>query len=218
MTKKSSPFIDVSKTKTDLRKKEPPLVSVQVTNPVTYLKSWWKRVMSKEGVDFRFRIKPLTAIGITIVIATFGFGVGKIVFTTQRPFVKYVPTTAPTPVPTLNPWRKTAFSGTLRFSGLEKKFYLLPSSSEAIKLEVLESVALDEFVGSRIFATGKFNQETRTLVVSEAVDLEILPERVESVPVVSPTEVVITPTETVIKPTVRVENNEDLEDSVIKNY
>lgn len=117
-----TPLIQVLNQKPDLRKKEPPLVSVQVTNPVTYLKSWWKKVMGKEGVDFHFKIKPLTAIGMTIVIATFGFGVGKIVFTPQKPFIQYIPSVTPTPQPTLSPWRETGFSGVLRYSQTDQKF------------------------------------------------------------------------------------------------
>ncbi len=190
---KTSPFISISNEKPDLRKQEPPLVSVQVTNPVTYLKSWWKKVMGKEGVDFHFKIKPLTAIAITIIIATFGFGVGKIAFTPQKPFIKYVPAVMPTPTPTPDPWRATAFSGTLRFSSAENRFYLLTTSSEAVNLDVQESVNLTELIGRRIFATGNYNSSTRTLVVSDASDLELLPKKVESVPVIEPPTPTITP-------------------------
>ncbi|MBU0974157.1 hypothetical protein KKD03_00450 [Patescibacteria group bacterium] len=193
-SEKTSPFISISNEKPDLRKKEPPLVSVQVTNPITYLKSWWKKVMGKEGVDFHFKIKPLTAIGITIVIATFGFGVGKISFITQKPFIKYVPTPEVTPAPTPDPWRATAFSGTLRFSTAENRFYLLTTSSEAVNLDVQESVNLTELIGRRIFATGSYNSSTRTLVVSDAADLELLPKKVEAVPTTEPTIPTATPT------------------------
>lgn len=182
-TKKTTPIVEILNEKPDLRKKEPPLVSVQVTNPITYIKNWWKKVMSKEGVDFSFKIKPLTAIAITIVIATFSFGVGKFSFTAQKPFIKYVPVSSPTPTPTINPWRDTAFSGTLRYSTAESRFYLMTTSSEAINLDVLENVDLTSFIGRRIFATGKYNPDTHLLIVSDANDLELLPKKVESVPV-----------------------------------
>lgn len=204
-TQKASPFIEISNEKPDLRKKEPPLVSVQVTNPVTYLKSWWNKVMGKEGVDFHFKIKPLTAIAMTIVIATLGFGVGKITFTPQTPFIKYVPTIIDSPDPTPNPWRETAFSGTLRFSSAENRFYLLTTSSEAINLDVLESVDFKKFVGRRIFATGKYNSDTHTLIVNDASDLELLPKQVEIIPVSIPAIPTATPisepTETEASPT-----------------
>ena len=146
--------------------------------------------MGKEGVDFRFRIKPLTAIGMTIVVATFGFGVGKITFTPQKPFITYTPAPEPTIMPTPNPWRETAFSGMLRYSSAENRYYLLTTSSEAVNLKVLENVSLRKLIGKRIFATGNYNASTHTLVVSDALDMEILPAKIESVPV-SP---VVTPT------------------------
>lgn len=146
--------------------------------------------MGKEGVDFRFRIKPLTAIGMTVVIATFGFGVGKITLIPSKPFIQYTPATEPTPIPTPNPWRETAFSGILRFSSAETRFYLLTTSSEAINLKVLENVNLKKLVGKRIFATGNYDSSAHTLVVSDASDMEILPAKIEPVPI-SP---VVTPT------------------------
>lgn len=182
-TKKSNPFIEIDNSKPDLRKKEEPLISLRVTNPITYIKSWWKKVMSKEGVDFSFKIKPLTAIAITIVIATFGFGVGKFSFTSQKPFIKYVPVVQPTPKPTPDLWRKTAFTGTLRFASKENQYYLLTNSSEAINLMVLENVNLEELISRRIFATGEYNTSTNTLVVSEAMDMEVLPKTAEKIPV-----------------------------------
>ena len=190
---KASPKIVISKTKTDLRKKEPPLVDIKVSNPVTYLKSWWKRVMSNEGIDFRFKIKPLTAIAISIVVATCGFGLGRFALSMQKPYITYVPTqtsnSTRTPIPTINPWRETAFSGELRFSKYDNRYYLITSSAEAINLEIPEVVDLSDLIGRRIFATGSYNQETIVLKVSQASNLEVLPQKIEAVPVIS-----ITPT------------------------
>lgn len=187
--KKSSertPFVSVCKEKPDLRKKEPPLVSVSVTNPITYIKAWWKKVMGKEGIDLRFRIHPLTAIAMAIIIATFSFGVGRIMITSEKPFFKFVATPSPTPTPTPNPWRETAFSGILRFSVVTDRYYLMTASSEAINLQAPETVDLEKMIGRRIFATGKYNNLTRTLVVIDVADLEILPEETEPVPLVTP--------------------------------
>lgn len=183
MTNKANPLIDIDTSKPDLRKKEEPLISLRVTNPITYLKNWWKKVMSKEGVDFHFKIQPLTAIAITIVIATLGFGVGQFSISRQKPFIHYQPTAKPTSIPAANPLRNTAFTGTLQFSKKTAKFYLLTNSSEAITITVLENVDLEKLVGRRIFATGEYNQETHTLLVTEATNMELLPEEVEEIPV-----------------------------------
>ena len=190
---KSSPKIVVSKIKTDLRKKEPPLVDLKVANPVTYLKSWWKRVMSNEGIDFRFKVKPLTAIAISIVIATCGFGLGRFALSVEKPYISYVPTQttspAPIPAPTLSPWRETAFSGELKYSKYDERYYLITNASEAINLEIPEVVDLSDLIGRRIFAAGSYNQEARMLRVTQASNLEVLPLKIEAVPIIS-----ITPT------------------------
>jgi len=57
---------------------DPPLVDVKVTNPVTYLKKWWNKVIGNEGMEFRFRVKPLTAIAISLVVVTVAFGLGQV--------------------------------------------------------------------------------------------------------------------------------------------
>src|SRR3990172_12352953 len=147
--------VEAKKMKPDLRKKEPPLVDVKVTNPLTYIKSWWKKIIGNEGVDLRLRVKPLTAIAISIVVLTVTLGIGKFVFPFKIPFFVYTSTATPTPVPDGIEYRDTAFTGMLRRAFLSNRYYLTTSSSEAINLEVPENIDLNDFVGRRIFATGK---------------------------------------------------------------
>jgi len=182
-----TPLVAVYKEKPDLRKKEPPLVNLQITNPLTYLKSWWKRVMGKEGIDLRFRIHPITAIVLTILIATFSFGVGRITITPYKPFFKFSPASSPTPAPTPNPWRETAFSGTLKFSKPSNKYFLLTSDSEAVILEAPSNIDLNDFVGRRIFAAGEHNKDSNVLRITDASNMELLPKLVKPIPTVAPT-------------------------------
>lgn len=194
MSIKNTPIIEATTVKPDLRKKEPPLINLQVSNPIIYLKSWWNRVIGGEGVDLRFKIQPLTAIAMTVVIATIGFGVGRVTLSSTKPYIQLIsntnsetiratpnPTNTPAPA---NPWRNTAFSGTLKYSLVDNRYYLITSSSEAITLSVPDNVELNSLVSRRIFATGKYNDTTRILEVSDASDLEVLPKKVESVPTV----------------------------------
>ncbi len=182
-------FISVTKEKVDLRKKELPLVDIKVTNPVTYLKSWWKRVMGKEGVDFRFKVHPLTAIAITIIVVSVVFGLGRFVLPFKIPFFEQTPAPKPTPAGGQIPliFRDTAFSGILKYSSKTYRYYLLTSQSEAINLQVPENVELKDYLGERVFATGKYNQESRTLVVGDAKNLELLPQDSSSIPTSTPT-------------------------------
>ena len=183
----SEGVISAKKIKTDLRKKEPPLVDIKVTNPLAYIKSWWKKIIGNEGIDMRVKIKPLTAIAISIIVLTVTLGIGKFVLPFKIPFFVYTSRISPTPVPEPVQVRDTAFSGTLRRTFLTNRYYLTTSSSEAITLVVPENIELKEFIGRRIFATGKYNEKTRTLEVSNASDLELLPSGVTPIPTSSPT-------------------------------
>ena len=183
-TASKTPVVSVKKIKPDLRKKELPLVDIKVTNPITYLKSWWKRIIGNEGIEFRIRIRPLTAIAISLIIVSVSFGIGRFVLPFNIPFFEYTPKELPSP--TLELTRDTAFSGTLRFTEANERYYLITTSSEAIMLEVPENIDLGKLIDRRIFATGKYNEDTRTLVVDDASDLEILPKEVEAVPTTTP--------------------------------
>ena len=155
----------------------PPMVSFSLTNPVTYLKIWWKKVMSGEGIDLRFRIHPLTAIALVTILVAGGAGIGwatKSVLT-QVPVVKefvLLPTPTPMPTPTPDPWKNAAYTGQLKQAG--GNFYLVTTEAEAITLQIPENVNLTKHIGKRILAIGKFNRFTNVLKVSDATDLEIL--------------------------------------------
>ena len=181
----SEGLISAKQIKTDLRKKEPPLVDVKVTNPLTYAKSWWKRVIGNEGIDVRVRVKPLTAIAISIIVLTVTLGIGRFVFPFKIPFFVY---TTEEGVATSDKvdYRDAAFTGELRHTILTNRYSLITSSSEAINLQVPENVDLKDFVGRRIFAVGKYQEETRTLLVTDAANLELLPSKAETIPTTEP--------------------------------
>lgn len=150
---------------------DPALVSVKVTNPITYFKIWWKKVIGNEGMDFRIHVKPLTAIAIVFIIASGSFGVGLMVkLASNTPVVKYVPAFAASPTP--NPWKETAFSGVLKQVG--GTFYLVTTDAEAITLSTSQEMNLNAFLGKRIFVKGNYNTESGILVVSEVSDWEVM--------------------------------------------
>ena len=158
----------------------PPLVSLKVANPVTYLKAWWRRVMYNEGIDFRFRIHPVTAIAIALLISVGSFSVGRIVFPKDSIIYKYLPSLAPA-----DPWRDTAFAGLVRYTKETGKYFLETKDSEAITLSLPANVDFSKQVGKRVFAAGKYNKDTNVLQVVSATDLEILPIRITPVPTVA---------------------------------
>jgi len=174
----------------DLPNIDPPLVDVKVTNPVTYIKKWWAKIIGNEGVDFSFHIRPLTAILVSLAIASVGFGFGRFVLPFELPFFKYIDNTlsSPNPTPTEEPiWRETAFTGNLQYSNTTYKYYLVTTSSEAITLDVPKTIDLNELIGKRILAAGLYNKAERILKVSDAKNMEVLPKTPVAVPTNTPT-------------------------------
>ena len=180
----SEGIISAKKIKTDLRKKEPPLIDVKVTNPVTYIKSWWKKVIGNEGIDFRLKIRPLTAIAITIIVITVSLGIGKFELPFKIPFFVYNSKITPTPSPE-TVIRESAFTGILQYTSASDRYYLITNTSEAITLQVPNNIDLGGYVGNRILAVGEYNENLRILVVINATDLEILPVEVSPVPTIA---------------------------------
>lgn len=60
-------------------------------------------------------------------------------------------------------------------------------------MEIPDNIELSEFIGNRIFATGLYYQDSRTLKVNAASDMEILPPESENIPTL-PINVTMTPT------------------------
>lgn len=157
----------------------PPLLDIKITNPVTYLKAWWKKIMANEGIDFKLKIHPLTALALGLMISAVFFGLGRFSLPADNPIIKYIPQLAPE-----NPWRDTAFTGVLRYTEANKKYYLITSASEAITLGVPTNVNMTKLIGKRIMAVGKYNTQTGILVVTDVSDLEILPAQIVPIPLI----------------------------------
>jgi len=186
-----SKILTVKKEKPDLRKEEKPLIDVKVTNPVTYIKSWWKRIIGNEGIELKVKVRPLTAIAIAIIVLTVSLGIGKFKLPFKLPFIEYSLDEEAFPPNILN--RDTAFTGILQFDSNTRKYYLLTDSAEAIKLEVPDNLELSQYISKRIFATGKYYEDSRTLKVEVATDMEVLPTESEVIPTSTP---ILTPTST----------------------
>lgn len=184
---------------------EPPLITV--TNPVTYLRLWWQKVMNKEGVDFNFRIHPITAFLIAFGLGAGIFGAGR--YSVNIPFLKYENNSVIKPSPTTESfWKETAYTGRLQYSVTSQKYFLLTTSSEAITLEVPTNLNLMTLVGKRIMAVGEYNKSVKLLKVVDIKDLEVLPNSPVPIPTIEPT---VTPAPTVLpSPSPTATNSVDL--------
>lgn len=170
----------VVKASPNTKASDPPLFSFQITNPVTYLKRWWGKVMANEGVDFHLKIRPITAIAMVAAISSGSFVLARV--TVPEPIVKYIPQLAPSPSP--NPWREAAYTGT--FKNINNRYYLSTGEGESIILDVPSSVNIPKILNRRILATGQYNTSTKILKVTDATDMEVLPIQAVPVPTTTP--------------------------------
>lgn len=168
----------------------PDLLNVKVTNPLVYIKYWWKRILANEGLDMKIRAKPLTVFGLAIIIFSGVFGLGGIVFPKFFPWMKFnnntIVNTSPTPQPEI--LKDTALKGTLTKTNTKPvKFYLITTSTEAVTLEIPVGFNLTSLVGKRILAVGTYDSKNKILEVEDIQDLEVLSTTPVPIPTVIPT-------------------------------
>lgn len=169
----------------------PDLVNFKVTNPLVYIKAWWKKIMANEGLELKFKAKPITAIAISVALFSLVFGLGGVVFPFAFPFLNItnsnniVATDSPTPS---SDWRETALKGTLKkTTSVPVRFFLLTTSDEAVTLQAPDYITLDKLIGKRILATGNYSQKQKLLIIQDVQDLEVLPTTPLPIPTSTPT-------------------------------
>lgn len=168
----------------------PDLVSLKITNPLVYIKYWWKRIMANEGIDMRFRMKPLTVFGVALIAFSLAFGLGGVVLPTFFPWMKInnsvVTNPTNTPIPAI--LKDTALKGTLTKTNTNPpKFYLITTSTEAVTLEIPVGFNLNSLVGKRILAVGSYDSKNKILEVEDIQDLEVLSTTPVPIPTTTPT-------------------------------
>jgi len=168
----------------------PDLVNIKITNPLVYIKYWWKRIMANEGIEVKFKAKPVTVFGVAFIWSAMAFGLGGVVLPTFFPWVKVdnLVITSPTPTSTTQIIKDTALRGTLTKTSSEpSKFYLVTTSTEAVTLEVPENFNLNLLVGKRILAVGSYDSKNKILAVKDIQNLEVLSKTPVPIPTVTPT-------------------------------
>ncbi len=168
----------------------PDLVNLKVTNPLVYIKYWWKRIMANEGIDFRVKVKPLTVFGVSLIAFSLAFGLGGVVLPTFFPWMKFNNSivTNQTPTPQSELLKDTALKGTLTKTNTNPpKFYLITTSTEAVTLEIPVGFNLNTLVGKRILAVGSYDSKNKVLEVEDIQDLEVLSTTPVPIPTTTPT-------------------------------
>ena len=168
----------------------PDLVNLKVSNPLVYIKYWWKRIMANEGIEMKVKARPVTVFGGAIIAFSLAFGLGGVVFHTFFPWVKInnvgvIPTSTPISTPSI--LKNTALKGILTKSGENNIiFYLITASTEAVTLEIPEGFNLLSFVGKRILAVGSYDSKNNILKVEDIQSLEVLSKTPVPIPTLTP--------------------------------
>src|SRR3989344_5259486 len=125
-------------------KNDPPLVAVSITNPITYLKLFIKRLLKNEGITIK--IKPLTAIAMILALsAAFGtgFNVATFFFPNSSPIFH----------------RQVSYQGTIQKNQIGEYFLILPDSSLWKLKPKFTNINLDELVGKQTMIQGNLTRE-----------------------------------------------------------
>lgn len=160
----SSPNIHITHTQKEAGK-DPPLVDLKVTNPLTYLKNWLTRLLKNQDIDIRIKIKPfatLALIGAFSAVFGLGYGFGlnsaaKALFPNSSPLLK----------------RAITVEGTIQKSSSGK--YYLSANNTLWTLNALSPVSeksLNSLVGKDASIKGNLTAEKNLINVSEVISLD----------------------------------------------
>lgn len=179
---KLPPLIQTHEDTSGKKDEDPPMIYFKWTNPVAYLKYWWKKIIGNEGVELKgdLKIKPMTAISIVTVptiIATFIIVSGTIGITLMTNFLTRGPlaplTSGYLPSPTPNPWKPAAYTGNVYINPTGQP-YLITSDSDVVSLEVPVTIDLTKLTGKLVLARGQYNSDTKMLRVTESANFVVV--------------------------------------------
>lgn len=137
-------------------KNDPPLVAVSVTNPVTYLKLFLKRLLKNEGIDIRLKIKPLTVIACVLALSTAfgtGFNVAQIFFPTSSPLLH----------------RSITLQGNIQRSETGQYYLSLPDNSIWTLKPTNTNMNLQGAINKQVMVKGNITAEANVIEVKEVI-------------------------------------------------
>lgn len=138
-----------------VKEKDPPMVDLKVSNPVTYLKNWLKKLLGNEGIDIRIKIKPLTVVAFALAftaVGGIGFSIGKFFFPNSSPILH----------------REIKLQGLLQQNTSGYSLILADSTIYNIK-PLSNNLNLESNSGKEVLAKGNLTPEPYQLEISEPV-------------------------------------------------
>lgn len=140
-------------------KNDPPLVAVSVTNPVTYLKLFLKRLLKNEGIDIHLKIKPLTVITCVLALSTAfgtGFNVAQMFFPTSSPLLH----------------RSITLQGNIQRSETGQYYLSLPDNSLWTLRPKTNNIDLTDNINKQVMVKGNLTAENNVIEVKEVISFE----------------------------------------------
>lgn len=140
-------------------KDDPPLVAISVTNPVTYLKLFIKRLLKNEGIDIRLKIKPLTVIaivtGLSLSFGT-GFNVARMFFPNSSPILH----------------RSITLQGNIQRSDSGQYYLSLPDNTLWTLRVTNTNINLSSVLSKQVLVKGNMTAENNVIEVKEVLAFE----------------------------------------------
>lgn len=140
-------------------KNDPPLVAVSVTNPITYLKLFIKRLLKNEGIDIRLKIKPLTVIaivtGLSLSFGT-GFNVARMFFPNSSPIFH----------------RSITLQGEVQRSESGLYYLALPDNTLWTLRPKIATIDLNNVVNKQVLVKGNMTAEANVVEVIEVIAID----------------------------------------------
>lgn len=155
------------------KEKDPPLVDLKITNPVTYLKNWLGKLLKNQDIDIRIKIKPFATLALIAAFsATFGVGynlgiksAAKVLFPNSSPILH----------------REVDYEGVIQKSNSGQYYLKLSNGSLWSLKDPLNEINFESLVNQKVILKGNLTSQKDLIEVKE-----VLPQ-VISAQIASPT-------------------------------
>lgn len=155
----SPPPITITQNNKYSEKADPPMVAVQVTNPVTYLKKWITKLLKNQDIDIHLRIKPFATLWLIVAFATVSttsFSIGRYFFPNSSPILH----------------RSITLQGTVQKSETGGYYLILPDNTIWTLKPKTSNINLKNIVNKQALVKGNMTAQANLVEVSEVFALQ----------------------------------------------
>ena len=140
-------------------KNDPPMVAVQVTNPVTYFKKWVGKFLKNQDIDIHLKIKPFATIGLILAFTAVGgtsFSIGRYFFPNSSPIFH----------------RAITLQGTIQRSESGQYYLSLPDNTLWTLRPKSNNINFNNALNREVLIKGNLTVEQNVVEVKEVIAFE----------------------------------------------